>query len=78
MSDRCPRIGGEAVAGSGDPIEVKNPDMTETIAEVASASAEQVNAAVAVIESSQLALVVKVAVRGRRLISGRAARTSPS
>ena len=40
-------IGGESVAGAGDPIEVENPFTTETIAAVPSASPEQVDAAVA-------------------------------
>ena len=40
-------IGGELVAGTGEPIAVENPFTTATIVEVASASAEQVEAAVA-------------------------------
>lgn len=40
-------IGGERVAGSGAPVAVENPYTTETIVAVASASAEQVDAAVA-------------------------------
>lgn len=40
-------IGGEAVAGGGAPIAVENPYTTEAIAEVAAASPEQVEAAVA-------------------------------
>src|SRR5689334_6062495 len=40
-------VGGESVAGAGAPLAVENPYTTETIAEVASASAEQVDAAVA-------------------------------
>jgi betaine-aldehyde dehydrogenase len=40
-------IGGELVAGSGAALAVENPFTTETIAEVASASPEQVDAAVA-------------------------------
>jgi acyl-CoA reductase-like NAD-dependent aldehyde dehydrogenase len=40
-------IGGELVAGAGDPIEVENPYTTETIASVGTASAEQLDAAVA-------------------------------
>src|SRR5262245_6697690 len=40
-------IGGELVAGSGAPIAVENPYTTETIATVASAAPEQVEAAVA-------------------------------
>ncbi len=40
-------IGGESVAGAGDPIAVENPYTTETIATVGSASTEQLDAAVA-------------------------------
>ncbi|HET7444598.1 MAG TPA: aldehyde dehydrogenase family protein [Solirubrobacterales bacterium] len=40
-------IGGELVAGAGAPVAVENPYTTETIATVPSASAEQVEAAVA-------------------------------
>jgi betaine-aldehyde dehydrogenase len=40
-------IGGEAVAGTGDAVAIENPFTTETLVEVASASAEQVDAAVA-------------------------------
>lgn len=40
-------IGGERVGGEGSPIEVENPFTTETIAGVASASTEQLDAAVA-------------------------------
>ncbi len=40
-------IGGQPVAGEGDPIDVENPFTTETITTVASASAEQLDAAVA-------------------------------
>ena len=40
-------IGGESVAGAGAPIAVENPYTTSTIVEVASASTEQVDAAVA-------------------------------
>ena len=40
-------IGGEAAAGTGAPLAVENPYTTETIVEVGSASAEQVDAAVA-------------------------------
>jgi len=40
-------IGGEQVAGAGAPIPVENPYTTETIVEVAAASPEQVEAAVA-------------------------------
>ena len=47
MSDHPLLIGGEAVAGDGEPIEVENPYTTETIATVGSASAEQLDAAVA-------------------------------
>lgn len=47
MSDTDLLIGGERVAGGGAPIAVENPFTTETIAEVPSASSEQVDAAVA-------------------------------
>jgi betaine-aldehyde dehydrogenase len=40
-------IGGAAVAGAGDPLAVENPYTTETIATVGSASAEQLDGAVA-------------------------------
>ena len=40
-------IGGECVAGDGEPIEVENPYTEGTIATVGAASAEQVDAAVA-------------------------------
>ena len=40
-------IGGERVAGEGEPLEVENPFSEETIATVPSASAEQVDAAAA-------------------------------
>jgi acyl-CoA reductase-like NAD-dependent aldehyde dehydrogenase len=40
-------IGGESVAGAGAPLAVENPFTTETIVTVGSASAEQVDAAVA-------------------------------
>ncbi|MCB0876747.1 MAG: aldehyde dehydrogenase family protein, partial [Solirubrobacterales bacterium] len=40
-------IGGKAVAGAGEPIAVENPYTTETVATVASASPEQLDAAVA-------------------------------
>ncbi len=40
-------IGGESVAGAGDPIAVENPYTTETLATVGSASAEQLEAAAA-------------------------------
>ncbi len=47
MSDPKLLIGGEAVDGAGDPLAVENPFTTETIATVASASPEQLDAAVA-------------------------------
>ena len=47
VSDRTLLIGGESVAGDGEPIAVENPFTTETIATVGSASAEQLDAAVA-------------------------------
>ena len=47
MSDPKLLIGGEAVEGAGDPLAVENPFTTETIATVASASPEQLDAAVA-------------------------------
>lgn len=47
MSDHDLLIGGERVAGAGTPIAVENPYTTETMAEVASASPEQLDAAVA-------------------------------
>ncbi len=40
-------IGGESVAGAGSPLAVENPFTTEAIAEVASASPEQIDAGVA-------------------------------
>jgi betaine-aldehyde dehydrogenase len=40
-------IGGEQVAGTGDPLKVENPFSEETIAEVALPSTEQVDAAIA-------------------------------
>ena len=40
-------IGGEQVAGTGDPLEVENPYSEETIASVALPSTEQVDAAIA-------------------------------
>ena len=40
-------IGGELVAGGGEPLAVENPATEETIAEVGSASPEQVDAAIA-------------------------------
>ncbi len=47
MSDHDLLIGGERVAGGGSPLAVENPFTTETIAEVPSATAEQLDAAVA-------------------------------
>ena len=47
MSDHDLLIGGELAAGDGTPIAVENPYTTETIAEVGSASPEQLDAAVA-------------------------------
>jgi betaine-aldehyde dehydrogenase len=47
VSDPLLLIGGEAVAGAGDPLAVENPYTTETIATVGSASAEQLDGAVA-------------------------------
>ncbi|MFN8151624.1 MAG: aldehyde dehydrogenase family protein [Solirubrobacterales bacterium] len=47
MSDTELLIGGESVAGGGSPVAVENPFTTETIAEVPSATPEQVDAAVA-------------------------------
>ena len=47
MSDPLLLIGGESVAGGGDPLAVENPYTTETIATVGSASAEQLDGAVA-------------------------------
>ena len=47
MSDPLLLIGGEAVAGAGDPLAVENPYTTETIATVGSASAEQLDGAIA-------------------------------
>jgi betaine-aldehyde dehydrogenase len=45
-------IGGELAAGTGTPLAVENPYTTETIATVASASPEQVDAAVAAARSA--------------------------
>jgi acyl-CoA reductase-like NAD-dependent aldehyde dehydrogenase len=45
-------IGGERVAGEGAPVEVENPFTTETLATVAGASSEQVDAAVAAARAS--------------------------
>jgi len=47
VSDPLLLIGGEAVAGAGDPLAVENPYTTETIATVGSASAEQLDGAIA-------------------------------
>ena len=40
-------IGGELAPGAGSPLAVENPATEETVAEVAGASAEQVDAAIA-------------------------------
>jgi len=45
-------IGGEAVAGAGEPIAVENPFTTETIVELPAASPDQVEAAVAAARSA--------------------------
>jgi betaine-aldehyde dehydrogenase len=46
-------IGGESVAGDGDPLAVENPYTEETVAEVGVASAQQVEAAVAAAADAQ-------------------------
>ena len=40
-------IGGESVAGAGEPLEVENPYTEQTLASVAAASSEQTDAAIA-------------------------------
>ena len=78
-------IGGERSAGDGDRLAVENPFTEETVATVATPSAEQLDAAVAAAAEAQRRLGAhprgrarRAAARGRRRGCAIAAMSSPS